>query len=111
MPKYRKKPVVVEAMQLTGPPAETYKVVEWLEDCGYPFLKGNALEPSTLVGLDDKPADKGIYINPATGGLVIRTLEGDMEGTYGDYIVKGVQGEFYPCKPTIFEATYERVGD
>lgn len=40
---------------------------------------------------------------------MIKTLEGDMLATAGDYIIKGVQGEFYPCKPDIFEATYEEV--
>ncbi len=39
-------------------------------------------------------------------GLVITTLEGDMVASVGDYIIKGVQGEFYPCKPDIFKATY-----
>jgi hypothetical protein len=39
--------------------------------------------------------------------LHIPTLEGDMNASVGDYIIKGVQGEFYPCKPDIFEATYE----
>ncbi len=43
--------------------------------------------------------------------LIIRTLEGDMKADIGDYIIKGVQGEFYPCKPGIFHATYEQVGD
>lgn len=42
-------------------------------------------------------------------GLVIHTLEGDMLADYGDWIIKGVKGEFYPCKPDIFEATYEKV--
>ena len=41
--------------------------------------------------------------------IVIETLEGDMTASIGDYIIKGVQGEFYPCKPDIFEATYEIV--
>lgn len=41
--------------------------------------------------------------------LVIHTLEGDMETSIGDYIIKGVNGEFYPCKPDIFAKTYEEV--
>ena len=41
--------------------------------------------------------------------LVIHTLEGDMEASIGDYIIKGVNGEFYPCKPNIFTKTYEEV--
>lgn len=41
--------------------------------------------------------------------LTIRTLEGDMRADLGDYVIRGVAGEFYPCKPDIFEATYERM--
>lgn len=44
-------------------------------------------------------------------GFVIPTLEGDMQASPGDWIIRGVQGEFYPCKPDIFEATYERIGN
>lgn len=43
------------------------------------------------------------------GAIVIHTLEGDMEAPIGDYIIKGVNGEFYPCKPDIFDKTYEEV--
>lgn len=43
------------------------------------------------------------------GALTIFTLEGNMEATTGDYIIKGVKGEFYPCKPDIFKLTYEEV--
>jgi hypothetical protein len=42
-----------------------------------------------------------------THGVVIHTLEGDMKAAYGDYVIRSVQGEFYPCKPEIFAATYE----
>lgn len=112
--KYRKKPVVIEAMQLVGSAGDTHAVTSWMESNLYPFLIGNALEPETLrypdqVEGDDSRPDKGIYIDPATGDLMIRTMEGDMRATYGDWIIQGVQGEFYPCKPDIFEATYYEV--
>jgi len=45
----------------------------------------------------------------ADGGIIIPTLEGDMIASTGDYIIKGVNGEFYPCKPDIFKKTYEEV--
>lgn len=51
----------------------------------------------------------GIRIDLLGHGFIIPTLEGDMLASPGDYIIKGVQGEFYPCKPDIFEATYEGV--
>lgn len=112
--KYRKKPVTIEAARLIGDPPETHAVMMWMERNLYPFLVGNALEPDTLrypdqSECDDSRPEKGIYIDPATGDLMIRTLEGDMRATYGDWIIRGVQGEFYPCKPEIFEATYEAV--
>jgi hypothetical protein len=81
--KYRKKPVVVEAMQA---------------DFGYRNLKdiiefaGAAIRP-----IERRPDYK----------LKIQTLEGVMAVQPGDYIIKGVAGEFYPCKPDIFEQTYE----
>lgn len=78
--KYRKRPIVIEAMQV-GP------------------LNHSAIE--AFVGRD-------LDIHPE-GGLVIVTLEGPMHARFGDYIIRGVQGEFYPCKPEIFEQTYEIV--
>ena len=112
--EYRKKPVVIKAMPVTAASAVISSA--WLSDNFYPLLVGNALEPSTLrypdqASTDDSRPTKGHYINPATGFLVIRTLEGDMEISLGDYLIQGVQGEFYPCKPDIFEASYEAVND
>ncbi|WP_416274436.1 hypothetical protein [Lactococcus lactis] len=83
MMKYRKKPVVIEAWKFCS--------ADWLE------------EPSKYPMVDNNP------INLAMAVAIIVTLEGDMAVTDGDYIIKGVQGEFYPCKPDIFEATYEIV--
>lgn len=79
MPKYRKKPVVVEAFR-------------WLIDEVPDWWKGLHVQVQT-----------------ATGVAVIPTLEGKMSAQPGDWIVKGIQEEVYPCKPDIFEATYERV--
>jgi hypothetical protein len=82
--KYRKKPVVIEAMQFTN---ET-------KDRVFGFVRCNR-DP----GFDDDH-------NPT---LIIQTLEGEMTAVLGDWIIKGVQGEFYPCKPDIFAMTYELV--
>jgi hypothetical protein len=81
MPKFRKKPVMIEAVQWTGHNWDD--VVPWC--------------PMAQEG-------RGT-------ALVISTLEGDMLANAGDWIIKGVKGEFYPCKPDIFEATYEPVKD
>lgn len=83
MAKYRKKPVVIEAVQWNG--NNEHEIV------------------TTLVG------DSGDYYFTPGGQLFIHTLEGQMKADIGDYIIKGIKGEFYPCKPDIFEATYEKV--
>lgn len=86
MGKYRKKPVVIEAVQWKGMGFQ-----QWHEMRDF---VGSALFP-----YETNPPDN----------IVIRTLEGDMRAVPGDWIIKGVKGEFYPCKPDIFEATYEAV--
>ena len=111
---YRKKPVV-EVMQLIGAAGDLAQVLDWLAVNLYPMLVGDYTKPETLryhdqVPEDDSRPDKGCYIDPKNGDLMIRTLEGDMRATYGDYIIKGVQGEFYPIKDSIFRETYERMG-
>jgi len=80
--KYRKKPVVVEAMQFTGTPRSWERVGEF-------------------VGQHAECRDKHV--------LIIHTLEGEHRADVGDWIIKGVIGEFYPCKPDIFAQTYEPV--
>lgn len=86
MAKYRKKPVVIEAIQYTGDNFDEIKELT-----------------------KDSPTNREVLLRPASEKLVIRTLEGDMEADKGDFIIKGVQGEFYPCKLDIFEATYEKL--
>ena len=81
--KYRKKPVVIEAMKWDG-----MRLSKAIEFCG----------KENLVTVGSYP-----------GNLKIMTLEGTMEASIGDYIIKGVNGEFYPCKPDIFKKTYEEV--
>ena len=79
--KFRKKPVIIEAVQWNGDNDEELKQ----------FL-----------------GEKKFYHILNDSSIVIPTLEGDMKGRVGDWIIKGVVGEFYPCKPDIFEDTYER---
>jgi len=97
--KYRKKPIVIEAMELRGN-TQAYDVYQWIE----------SHIGSTYPAMDDERNGRssvGVTIDPADGKLVIRTLEGDMKADLGDYIIKGVNGEFYPCKPDIFAKTYD----
>ena len=96
--KYRKKPVVIEAMEFEGTTSERMAVYQWIE--------ANT-QGSFDVNSDDPVPASGVSIDAATGFMVIATLEGVMQVKLGDYVIQGVQGEFYPCKPDIFEATYE----
>ena len=88
--KFRKKPVVIEAIQWTG-----RNLLEVVDFCGGLHASARKFswdEYSHLV---------------ETEGFKVFTLEGPLKATIGDWIIKGVKGEFYPCKPDIFEATYE----
>ena len=89
--RYRKKPVIIDAIQWTGG-----NMVEIAD-----FAKGFAKFDEIRQG----DAENKI---PAQYDLSIQTLEGTMQASRGDYIIKGVNGEFYPCKPDIFEKTYEK---
>lgn len=95
MPKFRKKPVVIEAMQFPGFPG-----------AGYPRDEIEAMErfDAWMVANkgDREPRYKG-------NSVIIPTLEGDHEAKPGDWIIRGVKGEIYPCKPDIFAQTYEPV--
>jgi hypothetical protein len=83
---YRKKPVVIEAIRWSGKASDFISVMQ--------FMKNQT------TALDSCAVDR---LHP----LRIMTLEGEMLASPGDYIIKGVQGEFYPCKPDIFATTYE----
>lgn len=99
--KYRKKPVVIEARRLAGTPFEIHDVYLWVE--------ANT-QGSYDTNDDGEPVpESGVSIDARTGFMVIATPEGEMQVKPGDYIIRGVQGEFYPCKPDIFEQTYEPV--
>lgn len=91
--KYRKKPVTVSAIKNTG---EWPPILAWLDE-----LAGGRMQ----IPYGRRPP----LIRDHAGRIRIETLEGIMRAEVGDYIIRGVQGEFYPCKPDIFEQTYEEV--
>ena len=93
--KYRKKPVVIEAMLYTIKHYRDLK--DWAGD-----NVTMQLNSETAYQVIDNTAYP--IISP-----IIHTLEGDMKVDNGDYVIKGVNGEFYPCKPDIFDKTYEEV--
>jgi hypothetical protein len=86
MPKYRKKPVVIEAIKYQG--------------------ESNYIEICNFVGKTLQMEYKD-----TAQSLIIPTLEGEMTASKGDFVIKGINGEFYPCKPDIFEKTYESVDE
>jgi hypothetical protein len=81
--QYKKKPVIIDAVQYRSN-SDTDEVTKFTE---------------------------GKFIRNPNGLPYVKTLEGNMTVNNGDYIIKGVKGEFYPCKPDIFEMTYEKVTD
>lgn len=88
--RWKKKPVTVEAVQLTRENARD--VWDWTCEA---FRSGAARD--VVIDVDD--------------GLTIKTLEGDMRAPFGHWVIRGIRGEFYPCEPGIFEATYEPAED
>lgn len=91
---YRKKPVVIQACKLDAENSED--IVRWVNGRG--------------TNLSRDASVFGNAIGTEVRGVYIPTEEGVMEASLGDFVIEGVQGEFYPCKPDIFEATYEYVG-
>lgn len=96
--KYRKKPVTIEAMQWNGTSQGATPIIQWILDNG---------GSGCLWCSDPDRCSKTGGDCPHT--ICIRTLEGDMHASLGDYIIRGVQGEFYPCRADVFAATYEEV--
>ena len=80
MAKFRKRPVVIEAMQFTGSYESGKAILDWADE---------TVHRSSLIS------------------LAIKTLEGEMTVSPDDWVIRGVAGEFYPCKDSIFQATYE----
>jgi len=97
MPKYRKKPVVIEARQ-------------WFNLGDHPEVKQYNI---AMQKLEDLPKSNGVFCSGCNKEFMhhgnVKTLEGWHIVCPGDWIIKGVKGEFYPCKPDIFAATYEKV--
>lgn len=88
MKKYKKRPVVIEAARFDGYNADS--LMQWVNSStGY---------CTAFLSLKDDSRT-----------ILIKTLEGVMTASIGDWVIKGVQGEFYPCKPDIFDQTYEEV--
>lgn len=101
MPRYRKKPVEISAVQLRWD--------TWGQVCEEILANTHCRSYGVTVGPDGAPQAKVQIGDGYRIGVMIETLEGEMLGVEGDYIILGVQNEVYPCRPSIFEATYEPV--
>jgi hypothetical protein len=84
MPQYRKKPVEIEAIQWDG-------------------------NLTTIEGIQSRSVCETVYQDLGDKAVIIETLEGNMRAEVGDWIIRGVKNELYPCKPDIFAATYDPV--
>lgn len=92
--RYRKKPVEIEAMRYDGTTDTATEIIDWALASG---------ETITYYCPDDESCRRESH------ALNIATLEGMMTALPSDWVIRGVAGEFYPCKPEIFAATYEEV--
>jgi hypothetical protein len=100
--KYRKKPVEIEAIQLLNTPQSIREITT--------FIDGKNPDTKSMYASD--MWDNYVSMCQKKGGILIKTLESQGDGhfaSFGDYIIKGVKGEFYACKPDIFEMTYDLV--
>ena len=94
MAKYRKKPVVIEAFQMTE--ERRWNNVDWPEWLNEAWNK--AVGDDGCLWCDAEPPHRNLHIS---------TLEGVLDVSFGDFIIQGMEGELYPCKRTIFKKTYE----
>lgn len=115
MAKFRKKPVVIDAVLWSGTAAAATPVIDWVLSNG-----GTARYSCGAAASPDCPTSEyhathhycpSCPFNDAPEKISIDTLEGVITASPGDWIIRGVQGEFYPCKPEIFAATYEPAED
>jgi hypothetical protein len=96
MPKFRKRPVEIEARQWDGTAESATGIIDWI-------LNSGATASYTCAD-PNRSAELG---GDSPHSIRIDTLEGPITASLSDYVIKGVQGEFYPCKPDIFAAAYE----
>ena len=92
MDKFRKKPVVIEAIQFNTNNEPDNGLMDYI---------------CSLINMGKSEGERHAWHNATE--IFIETLEGTMKANANDWIIKGIEGEFYPCKPDIFEKTYEKV--
>ena len=118
--KYRKRPITIEAMQTPDryPEGEVASSDNYARNLAGAKLFGwveqntdGTFEPMDVIEGHAQPPASEVSSDPRDGRFIIATLEGLHWVDPGDWVIRGVAGEFYPCKPAIFAATYEKVED
>ena len=104
--RYRKKPVVIDAIQWTG--INVQEVLGWLAEMVIKFKKPAQITENSIIVEEAAKIKFDLTAKPHIK-LTVSTLNGDMVMEHGEFLLCGVQGEFYPCKADIFEATYDKV--
>lgn len=100
MGRWRKKPVEIEAVRFVG--------IDGEDEHG-PVIQLSEAAPDWLTDAMNAPPYVLGAVWRSSDGLLVHTLEGDMRANPGDWIIRGIEGELYPCKPDIFQRSYERV--
>lgn len=100
--QYRKPPVVIDAMQWNGGAEAATPIIEWALESDVAIRYHEAVDDSGTIG-------GHWYRNQRDEHLRVETLEGTMSAHVGDWIIRGVKGEFYPCAADVFAATFEAV--
>lgn len=106
MPFYKKRPVVVDAVEWEGGAEKASQVIDWALYFGGTIRYREGEFAYVGLHFDGKQMTTEEWVPEH---LSIDTLEGTMKASAGDFIIRGVKGEFYPCKPDIFHETYERI--
>ncbi len=106
--RYRKRPVEIEAMQFRRDSSDTelMAVYQWIERNTL-----GSFEPMDVIEGRKPYPESGVSIDPRDGRMIISTLEGLHWVDLDDWVIRGLAGEFYPCKPDIFAASYDKVSD
>lgn len=100
--KYRKKPLVVEARQWDGTEEAATEIITWIQ--------AHDQHAEYVVCVPARRSRTGVLLEPMQPShIAIRTPEGTMRAERGDWVIRGVLGEIYPCKSAVFDATYEPV--
>lgn len=105
---FEKKPVQIQAVQYINTQTRANQIIDWIQKNGH---EAHALYEVAVVDATTEGGTLIPFEHSKLVGIEIVTLEGKMLATENDWIIKGIKGEFYPCKPDVFEDSYVKVGN